>query len=72
MTATIKRDFPYIQNKDYFVVGPRSAWDTVPVGLFESKDSAHGAFPCSDASIIRKATKQEIIDFFWSCITPTP
>lgn len=54
----------FIENKKYYVVGPRSAWDTVPVGLFESRDSAHAAFPMSNASIIREATQQEIKDYF--------
>ena len=65
MATVIEGDgIRYIPNKDYFVVGPRNAWDVVNVGLFESFDDAHGAFPCSNPDIIRKATKKEIEDFF--------
>lgn len=54
----------YVKSKKYYVVGARCAWDTVPVGLFESFDAAHGAFPLSNASIIREATRSEIINYF--------
>ncbi len=54
----------FIENKKYYVVGPRSAWDTVPVGLLNSRDSARGAFPMSNPSIIREATPKEIKDYF--------
>lgn len=54
----------YKKGHTYYVVGARSAWDTVPVGLFESFDSAHGAFPMSKPNIIRKATEKEIKEFF--------
>lgn len=54
----------FVENKKYYVVGPRNAWDTVPVGLFGSHNSAHAAFPLSDASIVREATQQEIKDYF--------
>jgi hypothetical protein len=60
----IKNGLKYIPNKDYFVVGPRNAWDVVPIGLFESRDAAHGCFPLSNPNIIRKATKKEIKNYF--------
>ena len=54
----------YVPNKDYYVVGARNVWDTVPVGLFNTRDEAHGAFPMSKANIIRKATPTEVKDYF--------
>jgi hypothetical protein len=64
MNGISKSGMKYIPNKKYYVVGARNAWDTVPVGLFCSKDDAHGNFPLSNANIIREATKKEIKDFF--------
>lgn len=50
--------------KKYYVAGARNAWDTVPVGLFNSYEEAATAFPCLDASkFVREATEQEIKDF---------
>lgn len=63
-TKIIKNGVAYLPNKDYYVVGARSAWDNVPVGLYESEEEAQNDFPQSPISIIRKATKQEIQNFF--------
>jgi hypothetical protein len=54
----------YIKGHTYWVVGPRNAWDTVNVGLFMSKDAAHGQFPMSKPDIIRNATESEIKEYF--------
>lgn len=64
MRIVSKSGMEYIPNKKYYVVGARNAWDSVPVGLFWSRDAAHAAFPISNPSIIREATKKEIKDFF--------
>lgn len=64
MNTTESTGMVYVPNKKYYVVGARNTWDTVPVGLFGSKDEAHGAFPLSNANIIREATKQEIKSYF--------
>jgi len=53
----------FIPGKDYFVCGARSAWDTVKIGLFDTKKSAEGAFP-QNPECVRKATDKEIKDFF--------
>jgi hypothetical protein len=48
-------------DKKYYVIGPRNAWDTVEIGLFESYRSALDALPCSaNENIIREATSKEI------------
>lgn len=63
--SIISRDgLVYDPVKTYYVVGARNAWDVVPIGLFGSKDDAHGYFPLSSSSIIRKATRLEINTFF--------
>ena len=62
--ATIKWDFPYVPNKDYYVVMARSAWDTVPIGLYDTFNSAHADFPTMRKENIRKATQLEIDNFF--------
>ena len=50
--------------KKYYVAGARNAWDTVPVGLFNSYEEAATAFPCLNASkFVREATTQEIKEF---------
>lgn len=50
--------------KKYYVAGARNAWDTVPVGLFNSYEEAATAFPCLDASkFVREATAQEVKEF---------
>lgn len=51
-------------NKTYYVIGPRNAWDTVPIGLFESKRAAIDNL-CwnNDERIIREATPKEVEDF---------
>ena len=64
MKITSKSGMEYIPNKKYYVVSPRNAWDTVPVGLFWSRDAAHAAFPFSKPNIIREATKKEIKQYF--------
>lgn len=64
MIATQNKGMQYIPNKKYYVVGARSAWDTVPVGLFWSIDAAHEAFPMIKADIIREATQAEIAQYF--------
>jgi len=64
MNVTSKTGMAYVPNKKYYVVGARNAWDTVPVGLFWSKDAAHTAFPLSSPDIIREATKKEIKEYF--------
>jgi len=47
--------------KKYYVIGPRNAWDTVEIGLFESyRDAVDNLGYPNDESIIRQATPQEI------------
>jgi hypothetical protein len=48
-------------DKKYYVIGPRNAWDTVEIGLFESYNDALYHLPGnSSESIIREATPSEI------------
>lgn len=51
-------------DKKYYVIGPRNAWDTVEIGLFESYEEAKSTlgYP-NDERIIREATPQEIEDY---------
>jgi len=64
MKVTEKTGMVYKPNKKYYVVGARSAWDNVEVGLFDSVNAAHGAFPMAPRSIIREATEKEIKEYF--------
>jgi hypothetical protein len=47
------------ENKKYWVCGPRSAWDQVLIGLFDSKAEAEAAFP-EYPKCVREATAKEI------------
>ena len=48
-------------DKKYYVIGPRNAWDTVEIGLFESYGEALDHLPItSSEDIIREATPKEI------------
>ena len=48
-------------DKKYYVIGPRNAWDTVDIGLFESyRDAVDNLSYPNDKNIIREATPQEI------------
>jgi hypothetical protein len=62
---TIEREFEYELDKTYYYVGPRSAWDQVPIGLFRSKSEAlfHVPFNCSD-SIVKPASMGQVRTFF--------
>ena len=65
METTIKRDFEFIDGKKYYYLGARSAWDTVEIGLYESKQKALSAVPfwCPD-SIVKEADFNRIAKFF--------
>ncbi len=54
----------YIPGKKYYVMGPRSAWDNIPIGLYESFDDAHSQWPCYRPENIREATQKEIDEYF--------
>lgn len=65
MEATIKREFPYVKGKTYFVMGARNAWDQVPIGLFSSYEDAMMHLPImATGKCIRVATEAEICTFF--------
>jgi hypothetical protein len=52
------------QKTEYFVMGARSAWDTVEIGLYTSYSSALADLPIgSSPNIIRIATDKEIETF---------
>lgn len=62
---TIQRPFAYEKDKTYWVAGARTAWDTVPIGLYESRDTLVNDWDGMDVSkFARHATQKEIIDFF--------
>lgn len=62
---TIKRDFPYVEGKIYYYIGPRSAWDTVLIGLFDSRESAEANVPinCSK-DLVKEASITQVKVFF--------
>jgi hypothetical protein len=53
----------YIPTNKYYVCGARTAWDQVPVGLFDNEKEAKGCFP-DYPKCVRDATQQEINKFF--------
>ncbi len=64
---TIKREFEYVENKTYWVMMGRSAWDTVEIGLYENKSDVDkdSPYPFGEwKSLARKATQKEVNDFF--------
>lgn len=64
---TIKREFEYKEGQTYWVMSPRSAWDTVIIGLFQSKRDVdiNSPFPFGHGrSLARKATQKEVNEFF--------
>jgi hypothetical protein len=64
ITKQIERDgIIYNPNKTYWVAGPRSAWDDVRIGLYESKDAVDADYPIG-YSVAAKATKAEVKSFF--------
>ena len=65
METTIKRDFEFIVGKKYYYLGARSAWDTVEIGLYESKQKALYDVPIGyDESIVKEADFNRIAKFF--------
>lgn len=61
----IKDGIKYEPGKTYFVAGGRSAWDTVPVGLFNTYNEAANSFPDhKPETFVRKATDKEVKQFF--------
>lgn len=69
MTQTTKNEIfhhsgmKYVENKKYYVAGARSAWDTVPVGLYDTHELAIADWP-DNPKCIREATQIEINNFF--------
>ena len=62
---TIKRNFPFIEGKKYYYIGARSAWDTVEIGLYNSKEAAFLDVPIGfDKSIVKEADQKRINNFF--------
>jgi hypothetical protein len=62
---TIKRDFPYVYGKKYYYLGARSAWDTVEIGLFNTKEEALRHVPYgSNNSIVKVADGNRVAEFF--------
>lgn len=61
----LKRTDKRIEGHIYYYIGARNAWDTVPIGLFFSKEEALRHKPCtSKDEIVRPATEQQVNDFF--------
>ena len=50
--------------KKYYYIGARSAWDTVPIGLFESVDEAerHNPWPGGKIHIATKKMVDEFLE----------
>lgn len=64
---TIKREFEYKEGHTYWVMRPRSAWDTVEMGLYESKSDVDRDSPLpfgGKRSLAREATEKEVTEFF--------
>jgi hypothetical protein len=64
----IKRDgITYDPSRTYWVAGARSAWDTVVIGLYVSKEAVDKDYPPSlhgHRSVSREANQKEINQFF--------
>lgn len=63
MLQSEKNSIKYDPKKTYWVAGSRSAWDTVVIGLYETKEAVKADWP-QHPNCARPATDKEVKEFF--------